>query len=125
MKDTLEQEKTRSSFQTTGHIGNHWTNVASSIDDGQLTLSMLHKTLEKAGKTVKLLDGSRKHIRLKGAMEEILMFQQQIQVCRDTLHLSLQTVVVLVVPMAFSDVRILTDRVGGIKSLSRNLQTKS
>jgi hypothetical protein len=31
IKDTLEQEKVRSSFETTGYIGNHWSNNASFI----------------------------------------------------------------------------------------------
>jgi hypothetical protein len=93
MKDTLEQEEVQSSFQTTGHIGNHWSNIASSIQDGQLTLSRLQSALDRAGKDVKLLDGSRKNLRLKGATDEIVTFQRQIQVHKDTLQLSLQAMV--------------------------------
>ncbi|KAF4629650.1 hypothetical protein G7Y89_g8493 [Cudoniella acicularis] len=91
MKDTLEEEKIQTSFQATGHIGNHWSNLATSIQDGQNTLLQLQETLEKVNKSVKVLDGARKHMRLKGASEEIILYQQQIRSYRDTLQLSLQT----------------------------------
>jgi hypothetical protein len=38
MKETLEQEMVQSSFQATGHIDNHWSNLSTSIRDGQTTL---------------------------------------------------------------------------------------
>jgi hypothetical protein len=92
MKDTLDQENIQSSFQSTGHIGNHWNNLLTSIRDGQSTLLQLQETIEKVNKSVSLLDGPRKHLRLKGAADEIAVFQQQIRSYRDTLQLSLQTV---------------------------------
>lgn len=93
MKDTLEQENIQSSLQSTGHIGNHWNNLSTSIRDGQNTLLQLQETIEKVNKSVSLLDGPRKHLRLKGATDEIAVFQQQIRSYRDTLQLSLQTVI--------------------------------
>lgn len=93
MKDTLEQEQIKTSFQTTGHMGNHWNNLAASIQDGQSTLLQLQETLEKINKSVSILDGARKHLRLKSASEGILMFQHQIRSYRDTLQLSLQTAI--------------------------------
>jgi hypothetical protein len=93
MKDTLEQENVQSSLQATGHIGNHWNNLATSILDGQKTLLQLQDTLEKVNKSVSLLDGTRKHLRLRSAADEISIFQQQIRSYRDTLQLSLQTVI--------------------------------
>lgn len=96
MKDTLEEEKVKSSLQATGHIGNHWNNLSTTISDGQNTLVQLQNTLDKANKMVGVLDRPRKHIRLKGAAEDIAMFQQQIRCYRDTIQLSLQTVILLV-----------------------------
>ena len=93
MKDTLEEEKVQSSLQVTGHIGNHWSNLSTSIKDGQNTLIQLQNTLDKVNKSVGVLDGPRKHLRLKGAAQEIVMFQQQIRSYRDTIQLSLQTVI--------------------------------
>jgi hypothetical protein len=93
MKDTLEQEQIQSSLQATGHIGNHWTNLSACLRDGQDTLIQLQEKLEKINKSVSVLDGPRKHLRLKGATEEIGVFQQRIRSYRDTMQLSLQTVI--------------------------------
>jgi len=98
MKHTLEQEQIQSSLQATGHIGNHWSNLSTSIGDGQKTLASLQETLEKVNKSVSVLDGPRKHIRLKGAAEEIGLYQQQIRSYRDTMQLSMQTVILYRIP---------------------------
>ena len=93
MKNTFEQEQIQASIQTTGHIGNHWNNLSASIQDSQNTLSHLQEILERVNKSVGVLNGARKHLRLKGAAEEIGNFQLQIRSYRDTLQLSLQTVI--------------------------------
>jgi hypothetical protein len=93
MKDTLEEEKVHSSFQATGHMGSSWKNLLTTINDGQNTLLELQDTLDKTDKTVSIFDGTRKHLRLKSALEEITMYQQQIRSYRDTMQLSLQTVI--------------------------------
>lgn len=93
MNDTLEQENIQSSLRATGHIGNHLTNLATSIEDGQQTLSQLQETLERVNKSVGLLDGTRKHLRLRGAADEISVYQGQIRSYRETLQLTLQTII--------------------------------
>jgi hypothetical protein len=93
MKETLEQKNIQSSFQSTGHIGNHWSSLSTLIEDGQSTLLQVQETIEKVNKSVSLLDGPRRHLRLKGAADEIAVFQHQIQSYKDTLQLSLQTVI--------------------------------
>jgi hypothetical protein len=93
MKETLEQKDVQSSLHSTGHIGNHWTNLSISIQDGQNTLVQLQSTLDKVNKSVGILDGTRKHLRLQAATQEITMFQQQVRSYRDTIQLSLQTVI--------------------------------
>jgi len=92
MKDTFEQEQIRTSMQATGHISSHWNNLSASIRDGQNTVLQLQETLERVNKSAGVLDGARKHLRLKGASEEIENFRLQIQSYRNTLQLSLQTV---------------------------------
>ncbi len=42
----------------------------------------------KVDKTVAVLDGARKHFRMKFAADEIAMYQQQIRTYRDTMQLS-------------------------------------
>ena len=93
MKETLGQEKVQTSFQVTGHIGNHLSNLATSIRDGQETLLQLQETIERVNKSVTLLNGPRKHLRLRSAADEIAIYQQQIRSYRDTLQLTLQTVI--------------------------------
>jgi hypothetical protein len=92
MKDTLEQDRIRNSFQATGFIGNLWNSLATSILDSETTIVQLQHILEKATKTVRPFDSTRKHLRLKSAVEEISIYQQQIRSYRETLQLSLQTV---------------------------------
>ncbi|KAH6716651.1 hypothetical protein BKA61DRAFT_718097 [Leptodontidium sp. MPI-SDFR-AT-0119] len=92
MKETFQQDKVKSTLEATGHIGSHWSNLSASIRDGQESLSQLEATLDKVNKNVSLLDGARKHIRLMVAADEIVMYQLQIRSHRDTLQLSLQTV---------------------------------
>lgn len=93
MKDTLEQENIQISFQATGYIGNHLNNLATSIQNGQETLLQLQEIIEKVNKSVSLLDGARKHLRLRSAADEIAVYQQQIRSYRDTFQLTLQAVI--------------------------------
>lgn len=93
MKETLENDKVQPSLRETGHMGNHWRNLSTSVKDAQDTLVQLQCTLDKVNKNVSVLNGARKHIRLKKAWEEIGMFQQQIRTYRDTVQLSLQTII--------------------------------
>jgi hypothetical protein len=103
MKDALEEEKVKSPLQATGHIGNHWKNLSTTVKDGQNTLVQLQSTLDKVNKSVAVLDGPRKYLRLKGAAQEIAMFQQQIRSYRDTIQLSLQTVILWASPHSLNN----------------------
>jgi hypothetical protein len=123
MKDIFEQEQIQASFQATGHIGTHWKTLSTSIQDGQGTLSKLQETLERVNKSVNVLDGPRKHLRLKGASEEIGNYQLQIRSYRDTLQLSMQTVILLVISLLTSIETILM-WLAGTKLLSRSRLTK-
>ncbi len=93
MRATLEEKKMQDAFQSTGHIGNHWKNIAACIEDGQRTLEQLQAVLEKVDKTVVVLDSARKHFRIKFAADEIAMYHGQIRSYKDTMQLSIQTVI--------------------------------
>ncbi|KAK5124667.1 hypothetical protein LTR85_001380 [Meristemomyces frigidus] len=85
---------TRSStLQETGHIGNHWRNLSKSIADGQNVLEHLQSLLERVGKTTTRLNKPRMQLRLYLAEDELSMLRQRMQAYRDTVQLSLTTVI--------------------------------
>ncbi len=93
VKGTLQENEIEAAFQSTGHVGDHWRNVFICINDGQRTLAVLQVTLVKVAKDVAIFDSARKHLRLTSAAEEITMYQNQIRCYRDTIQLSIQTVI--------------------------------
>lgn len=93
MRETFEAEDIKNNLQVTGHVGNHWKNLARSLDDGKETLSQLQTLLEGVNKTTSVLDAPRKQIRLKSAFDRIVAYRDQIQSYRAALHLSLSTII--------------------------------
>ncbi|KUJ13920.1 uncharacterized protein LY89DRAFT_736918 [Mollisia scopiformis] len=93
MDDTLGREEIKSSLQSTGHIGSHWSTLSTCIQDGQKTLLQLQEVVKKVSKSGNLFDRTRKHMRLQSASGEISVFRKQIRAYKDTLQLSLQTVI--------------------------------
>ncbi|KAH7066375.1 hypothetical protein BKA63DRAFT_160737 [Paraphoma chrysanthemicola] len=91
MKETFELEDIKANL--TGHAGGHWENLARSLKDGEETLSQLTSLLEAVNKKTNFLDGPRKVARMKGAIEQIGMFRDQIQSYRSALELSLSTII--------------------------------
>jgi methyl-accepting chemotaxis protein len=79
--------------QTVGHIGNHWSNLSTSIQDGQATIEKLQATVERINKSVMVLDSARKYVRLQSASAEMGIYQQQIRSYKDTMYLSLQAII--------------------------------
>jgi hypothetical protein len=69
MKETFEQDVIKSNLQTTGHAGSHWKNLARSLKDGENTLQQLATLLDELSKKTSVLDGPRKQLRFKGAVE--------------------------------------------------------
>jgi uncharacterized protein YoxC len=69
MRDTFDQNEIKANIQITGHAGNHWKNLARSLDDGTRTLQQLTALLEGINKTTSFLDGPRKQIRFKIAID--------------------------------------------------------
>ncbi|KAK3316809.1 hypothetical protein B0H66DRAFT_626328 [Apodospora peruviana] len=92
-KSTMEGADVQVAFQSTGHIGNHWRSIAAGIKDSRQTLERLHSIVEGFHKTVRVLDGTRKHFRLRLAASEITIYQQKIRTYRNTMQMSIQTVI--------------------------------
>jgi hypothetical protein len=93
MKETFDQEDIKSNLGVTGHVGSHWKNLARSLGDGAGTLRQLQSLLEGVNKTTSFLDGPRKQLRFKSAIDQIAMYREQIQSYRAALQLSLSTVI--------------------------------
>ncbi|KAJ4295389.1 hypothetical protein N0V90_007401 [Kalmusia sp. IMI 367209] len=92
-KETFDQHDIRSTLQITGHVGNHWKNLARSLKDGAETLQHLRELLDGVNKNRSFLESSRKALRLRGVKEQIKGYREQIQSYRGALQLSLSTVI--------------------------------
>lgn len=93
MSETIKRIDVQSELQETGHVGNHWKSISVCINDGMELLERLQKVVHSVGKSSRLLDGVRKHLRLQSASDEVCMYQGQIRSCRDTIQISLQTII--------------------------------
>ena len=92
MKSTMEETSVKAAVQSTGHIGNHWKNISAAADDSRQALERLNEVLAKVGKSAGVMGSTRKHFRLKFANDEIEMYQRKIETYRDTMQISIQTV---------------------------------
>lgn len=95
-KTTLETEQNRPRNNTTGHLGTHWRNLLRCIKEGPRTISKLTRLLENINRQTSVLDASRRYMRLKSASQQIESFRHQIQSYKDTMQLSMQTIVMYV-----------------------------
>ncbi|CAM1508853.1 Fc.00g025920.m01.CDS01 [Cosmosporella sp. VM-42] len=80
--------------ELTGTIGNHWWDLRVSLQEGFERVAKLERLLVNVNKDVSVLDGPRRHLRLREATEQIATYRQEIQAYKDMLHLSLQSVTV-------------------------------
>ncbi|KAG2003845.1 hypothetical protein GB937_009337 [Aspergillus fischeri] len=90
MEDTFDELQVQPS---SGHIGIHWKNLLRSLHDGRSTLEQLEELLTKINKQVAFLDSTRRKVREKSAVEQIVNFRQQVQTYKDAMQLSLQTII--------------------------------
>ncbi|KAJ0104340.1 hypothetical protein J7T55_011124 [Diaporthe amygdali] len=93
MAITMKDINVDAGVQETGHLGNHLRSISVCITDGIALLEQMHQTVRSVGKTSRLLDGVRKHFRLQSASDEISMYHDQIRSYRDTIQLSMQTMI--------------------------------
>ena len=91
MRDTFE---TLTAANGTGDLAAHWTNVARAIDDGNGIIRELGEELQNISKTTKILDLSRKQLRLNLAEDNLASLRTRVHSLRDTLQLSLQVITV-------------------------------
>jgi phosphodiesterase/alkaline phosphatase D-like protein len=96
LNSVLADPRIKRSVQLTGNVGNHWTNLKTSLDDARDTLVCLEATVMRINKNVGVWNSARKHIRLKSASDKLVMYQQQIRSYKDTIQVCLQTAVLLV-----------------------------
>lgn len=85
-------EEMNSDKPETGHVGAHWTNLFQSLEDGKQSLTGLQNVLEDANKDVKFLDSARRQMRVKAVADKIVTCRQEVQIYKDALQLSLQTI---------------------------------
>jgi len=93
MEDTFQDLDDEQVLKETGHIGMHWRNLNQCLVDGYIALTDFDDLMQEVKKTVKVLDESRRHLRVQAAASKIAQFRQQIQAYKDTLQLSLQTII--------------------------------
>jgi hypothetical protein len=98
MNEILEDPRIKDSVQSAGHVGSHWANLKTCLDDAKDTMDSLRVTIMGINKTVSVLDSARKHIRLQSSSNKIKMYQQQIRSYKDTIYVSLQ-IAILSVPL--------------------------
>lgn len=92
-------ESMRDTFETvtaefgSGNVATLWQSVARALEDGKEILGQLHERLQEINKDTRFMDGPRKYMRLNFATDQIAGFRQHVQSYRDTLQLSLQTII--------------------------------
>jgi hypothetical protein len=96
LNEVLGDDRTKSTIQSSGHIGTHWMNLKICLDDASVTIESLEVTISRINKTVGVLDSTRRYMRLQSASNEIQRFQQQIRSYKDTIYVSLQTAILYV-----------------------------
>ncbi|KAK3675088.1 RAM signaling network component [Recurvomyces mirabilis] len=78
----------------TGHIGSHWQNIAQALIRGIALVEQLRDEFKKIDKRTAFLDAPRKQFRVNMATDTIAALRVSIQSYRDSLQLSLQTMIV-------------------------------
>ena len=96
INEILENPRIKASVQSSGHVGTHWASLRASLDHAKVTMHGLVATIVSINKTVGVLDSTRRHMRLQSALPTIQRYQQQVQIYKDTINVSLQTAILFV-----------------------------
>ncbi|KAF4466117.1 GTP-binding rhoA [Fusarium albosuccineum] len=72
--------------ELTGTLANHWWDLRTSLQEGFERVAKLERLLVNVNKDVSFLDGTRRHLRLKEATDEIATYRQEIQAYKDMLQ---------------------------------------
>ncbi|KAF6815216.1 alpha-ketoglutarate dehydrogenase complex subunit [Colletotrichum sojae] len=73
-----------------GHLADHWRNIAACIRGGAKSMADFVSALEKVDKPVRFMGSARKALQPKAALDDVAAFQRRLSSCRDTIRLSLQ-----------------------------------
>ena len=98
MDHLLKDPRIKDTMHLTGIVGNHWASLKTCLDKARGTISSLQETIADVNKNVTIFDSARKHLRLKGAANKIDLYQQLIRSYKDTVIISLQTLMMFVNP---------------------------
>ena len=90
MKTTFSDPELQETVNVTGHLGEHWKNVSTSLGDAERTMLTLLGILQEANKETRILDAPRRLLRYNVAAERIKRFVSQVASCKMTLQLSLE-----------------------------------
>jgi hypothetical protein len=99
MDRLLKDPRIKETMSLTGIVGNHWASLNSCLDKAKGTISSLQGTIAEINKTVTVFDSARKHMRLKSAANKLDLYQQLIRSYKDTVIISLQTLMMFVLPV--------------------------
>ncbi|PKS05900.1 hypothetical protein jhhlp_007731 [Lomentospora prolificans] len=100
MEDSFEDLD--SGPQPTGHIGTHLNHIRNSLKDGHCSLQKVETLLVSANKEVGFMDATRRHIRMKSVSDQLANYRQEVQVYKDALQLSLQTITLYALPRGYN-----------------------
>ncbi|KAK4455319.1 hypothetical protein QBC34DRAFT_66989 [Podospora aff. communis PSN243] len=93
MEETFQDTEDEQVLQQTGHIGTHWQNLHQCLSDGHDALSEFDAMLVDLNKSVRVLDETRRELRIQSAASRIALFRQQVQAYKDTLQMCLQAII--------------------------------
>jgi hypothetical protein len=96
LRSTLDDATMQNSIRASGFIGNHWTCMKASLDDADSTLVLLQKAVDRIDKSVSVMDSARKQIRVRNASSELDLYRGKIRSFHNTIHISLQSVMLYV-----------------------------
>lgn len=97
MEETFQGIDDEQAVRETGHIGTHWQNLQECLNDGHEALTDFDAMLLELNRSVKVLDETRRKLRIQSSATRIAMFRQQVRAYRDTLQMSLQAIILCVV----------------------------
>jgi hypothetical protein len=91
LNETLNDENVKAWVSSSGRIGTYWYSLSLSLEDAKGTLKSLEEIVSRLKKPAKILETTRKQLRLQLAADEIVIYRQQIVRFKDTIQVILNT----------------------------------
>lgn len=92
MRDAFEHATAEQSSET-GYVASLWNSIAQAIEDSRERCGQFQELMKIINKDASFLDAHRKQLRLNQSWDSITRFRVHIHSCRDSLQLSLQTII--------------------------------